>query len=201
MLPSALKISAFTFADNKIFIAFPLAPTTGADPLAAITSATLRPYAVYQPIDTIPADPTNTTYETTMTLAPTNANHDVSFIPSFNTEIPESQMQIAARDSRGWYFNDIASDTPNTICKILARWYQDVAWVWRIYGYYSQLVRARELSSWIPEANDPRLHTWSDPTKNYNDVTQAVDRPPYPSLMHLKLLYLCQHCGYISSLL
>ena len=95
-------------------------------------------------------------------------------------------MQIASRDSRGWYFNDIASDTPNTICKILARWYQDVSWVWRIYGYYSQLVRARELSSWIPEANDPRLHTWSDPTKDYNDVGAVVDRPPYPSLDALK---------------
>ena len=182
----SLKISVFTFADDKLFIAFPLAPTTGVDPLSAITSAELRPYATYRPIDTIPADPANTTYEATMTLAPTNADHDASFIPSFNTETPGSQMQIASRDSRGWYFNDIESDTPNTICKILARWYQDVAWVWRIYGYYSQLVAARETASWIPESNDPRLHTWTDPSKDHDDVSAAVDRPPYPSLDALK---------------
>ena len=174
------------FVDNELFIILPRHTGAGSDPLAFLASSKLRPYATYAPFDEIPADPTNTTYLTEMTLAPTNADHDVTLIDSFEANIPQRNLLLTAQDARGWHFNDFASNTPNTICKILSRWLEDFAWIQRMYRNYNLLVEDIEQGGRLLPSGDPRVHTWADDSRDPNDVTKAVDRPPYPSFEALK---------------
>ena len=179
----ANTLNAIIFVPNELFILMPTHTGGGTDPLAFLSSATLRPYASYSPIMDIPANGV-TTYESAMNLAPTNADHDVSFENSFNTSQPSRQIQLNRADARGWHFNDFSSDTPVTLCKILARWYTDVRWVLNIYENYRILVEQADQGR--AGAIDPRVSVWVDAARDPNDARLVVQRQPYPSLDAIK---------------
>lgn len=180
----AIQRCAFFIADNRLYILLGQHSGGGADPLAAFTSATLRPYISYAPLDDLAVDGT-ITKQAVETLAPTNADHDVPFIPSFQTEEPAREITLQTQDARGWYFNNFDPDTPITFNKILAKWYSDFQWISRMYEEYSTIVQKvdRGLS---PSDTDPRTNNWIDGSKDPQDAGASVIRPPYPSLDALK---------------
>ena len=180
----AIQRCAFFIADNRLYILLGQHSGGGADPLAAFTSATLRPYISYAPLDDLAVDGT-ITKQAVETLAPTNSDHDVPFIPSFQTEEPAREITLQTQDARGWYFNNFDPDTPITFNKILAKWYSDFQWISRMYEEYSTIVKNvdRGLS---PSDTDPRTNNWIDGSKDPQDAGVSVIRPPYPSLDALK---------------
>lgn len=175
----AIQDCGFFIYDNRLYILLSKHEGGGTDPLAAFTSATLRPYISYAALDDLAADGTITKHAVE-TLAPTNADHDVSFIPSFATELPDRRLRIKTRDARGWYFNN--TDSGITFNSILAKWYSDLRWLTRMYEYFRLAVENAEQVG----GDDPREKNWIDGSKNPLDAGASVVRPPYASLDALK---------------
>lgn len=176
-------LNVIAFVRNELFICMQTNVDGGTDPLAFLTGAKLRPYASYTPITDIPANGT-IAYGTAMNLAPTNADHDATFVGDFDVESPSRQIRINSAVCRGWHFNDFESDTPVTLCKILAQWYVDARWILEIYKNYRVLVTLADTGR--PGAVDPREREWYDTARDPNNAALAVERPPYPSLDALK---------------
>ena len=179
----AIQDCGFFIYDNRLYILLSKHEGAGSDPLAAFTSATLRPYISYAPLDNLAVDGT-ITKQAVETLAPTNADHDVSFIPSFAAESPEREVRIKNRDARGWYFNNTASGT--TFNSILAKWYSDLQWLSRMYEHFRVAVENVEQGR---GGVDPRVQNWIDGSKNPANAGASVIRPPYPSLDALKAAF------------
>ena len=180
----AIQRCAMLIVDNRVYILLQKHSGGGADPLAAFTNATLRPYISYAPLNNLAVDGTITKFAVE-TLAPTNADHDVSFIPSFEEELPERNIKLQREDARGWYFNN--TDSGTTFNSIFAKWYSDFQWLSRMYEEYRLYVE--HIDSGRGAQFDPRRQNWLDGSKNPDDAGTSVFRPPYPSLDALKAAF------------
>ena len=176
---------AFFISDNRVFILLQKHTGGGTDPLAAFTSASLRPYISYAPLDDLAIDGT-ITKQAVETLAPTNADHDIPFVPSFQALLPDRRIALQEEDARGWYVSNFDADTAITFNKILAKWYADFQWLSRMYEDFRRLVEVVERGV----GNfDPRRQNWVDGSKNPLDPANSVVRPPYASLDALKAAF------------
>ena len=142
---TAGKTAAVVFIDGELFVLFEMAPGMGADPLAAITNATLRPYMSYQPISV--SDMGALTRGAALTVNPNDASQDVAFADGF----AENGISIGQNGARGWKFNSPEVEA------VLARFRTDAEAATRIFREYLQ--RRNNFDRGISQVN-PRTQRW-----------------------------------------